>query len=75
MMSCGVVNDKLQSLYGAHSFTISRTLTGYLSPSLGLKFSDVPGGLAAISKVPALSLENGEYFGKMHTRMTYHDRQ
>jgi len=27
---------------------------GYLSPSLGLKFSDVPGGLAAISKVPAL---------------------
>ena len=69
-MLCGVVNDKLQSLYGAHSFTISRTLIGYLSPSLGLKFSDVPGGLAAISKVPALSLENGEYFGKM-TKVTY----
>ncbi|CAJ1351604.1 unnamed protein product, partial [Effrenium voratum] len=27
---------------------------GYLSPSLGLKFSDVPSGLAAISKVPVL---------------------
>eukprot|EP00434_Breviolum_minutum_P012566 symbB.v1.2.011071.t1/scaffold738.1/size167167/5 len=27
---------------------------GYLSPSLGLKFTDVPGGLAAISKVPVL---------------------
>lgn len=48
-------------LYGSCMFmwyTMSRTLTGYLSPSLGLKFSDVPGGLAAISKVPALSLEN-----------------
>ena len=32
-------------------------LTGYLSPSLGLKFTDVPGGLAAISKVPACILE------------------
>merc|ERR1719433_2338715 len=29
-------------------------LPGYLSPSLGLKFEDVPNGLAAISKVPAL---------------------
>lgn len=28
---------------------------GYLSPSLGLKFSDVPSGLAAISKVPVLA--------------------
>merc|ERR1712061_352812 len=27
---------------------------GYLSPSLGLKFSDVPNGLGALSKVPAL---------------------
>jgi len=27
---------------------------GYLSPSLGIKFTDVPNGLAAISKVPAL---------------------
>eukprot|EP00438_Fugacium_kawagutii_P030863 Skav215437 [mRNA] locus=scaffold745:294911:295539:- [translate_table: standard] len=26
---------------------------GYLSPSAGLKFADVPNGLAAISKVPA----------------------
>merc|ERR1719343_1688637 len=28
-------------------------LPGYLSPSLGLKFADIPNGLAAISKVPA----------------------
>merc|ERR1712241_1194452 len=28
-------------------------LPGYLSPSMGLKFEDVPTGLAAISKVPA----------------------
>ena len=48
----------------SHSFTISRTLIGYLSPSLGLKFSDVPGGLAAISKVPALSLEMENTLGK-----------
>ena len=27
---------------------------GYLSPSLGLKFADVPNGLAALSKVPVL---------------------
>jgi hypothetical protein len=27
---------------------------GFLSPSLGLKFSDVPNGLAALSKVPSL---------------------
>merc|ERR1712176_901271 len=27
---------------------------GYLSPSLGLKFGDIPNGLAAVSKVPAL---------------------
>ena len=26
---------------------------GYLSPSLGLKFSDVPNGLAALSKLPS----------------------
>ena len=48
---------------GAPSFPISRRLSkskeitgkfpGYLSPSAGLKFADVPNGLAAISKVPA----------------------
>merc|ERR1719334_1353024 len=27
---------------------------GYLAPSMGLKFADVPNGLAAVSKVPAL---------------------
>eukprot|EP00439_Symbiodinium_sp_Y106_P001703 s11168_g1.t1 len=27
---------------------------GYLSPSLGLKFSDMPNGLAALSKIPVL---------------------
>merc|ERR1719515_497465 len=29
-------------------------LPGYLSPSMGLKFEDIPNGLGAISKVPAL---------------------
>ena len=32
---------------------ITGKFPGYLSPSMGLKFSDVPNGLAAISKVPA----------------------
>ena len=32
---------------------ITGKLPGYLSPSAGLKFADVPNGLAAISKVPA----------------------
>ena len=32
---------------------ITGKFPGYLSPSLGLKFADVPNGLAAISKVPA----------------------
>jgi hypothetical protein len=32
---------------------ITGKLPGYLSPSMGLKFADVPNGLAAISKVPA----------------------
>eukprot|EP00403_Amphidinium_massartii_P015970 CAMPEP_0178428500 /NCGR_PEP_ID=MMETSP0689_2-20121128/30311_1 /TAXON_ID=160604 /ORGANISM="Amphidinium massartii, Strain CS-259" /LENGTH=203 /DNA_ID=CAMNT_0020050277 /DNA_START=72 /DNA_END=679 /DNA_ORIENTATION=+ len=31
-----------------------RLFPGYLSPKLGLKFDDVPNGLAAISKVPAV---------------------
>merc|ERR1719265_1201392 len=31
---------------------ITGKLPGYLSPSLGLKFEDIPNGLAAISKVP-----------------------
>merc|ERR1712013_456193 len=29
---------------------------GYLSPSLGIKFADVPNGLAALSKVPVVGL-------------------
>ena len=33
---------------------ITGKFPGYLSPSAGLKFADVPNGLAAISKVPAL---------------------
>ena len=69
-MLCGVVSVKLKQLYGLfmyiHTMSRSRTLIGYLSPSLGLKFSDVPGGLAAISKVPAWSLENRE-------SLTYND--
>ena len=41
-----------------HSYRVIRVritgkFPGYLSPSAGLKFADVPNGLAAISKVPA----------------------
>merc|ERR1712165_367738 len=32
---------------------ITGKFPGYLSPSSGLKFEDIPNGLAAISKVPA----------------------
>ena len=32
---------------------ITGKLPGYLSPSAGLKFADIPNGLGAISKVPA----------------------
>ena len=35
------------------SVRITGKFPGYLSPSAGLKFDDVPNGLAAISKVPA----------------------
>ena len=35
------------------SVRITGKFPGYLSPSAGLKFADVPNGLAAISKVPA----------------------
>merc|ERR1719486_1772240 len=33
---------------------ITGKIPGYLSPSAGLKFEDIPNGLAAISKVPTL---------------------
>merc|ERR1711979_80942 len=36
---------------------------GYLSPSTGLKFSDVPNGLAAITKVPAVGWQQIVFFG------------
>merc|ERR1712165_58975 len=36
---------------------------GYLSPSTGLKFSDVPHGLAAITKVPAVGWTQIVFFG------------
>eukprot|EP00418_Pyrodinium_bahamense_P075391 CAMPEP_0179068266 /NCGR_PEP_ID=MMETSP0796-20121207/29915_1 /TAXON_ID=73915 /ORGANISM="Pyrodinium bahamense, Strain pbaha01" /LENGTH=50 /DNA_ID=CAMNT_0020765319 /DNA_START=12 /DNA_END=161 /DNA_ORIENTATION=+ len=29
---------------------------GYCSPSIGLKFADIPNGLAAVSKVPAAGI-------------------
>ena len=45
-------------LHVLHSYRVIRVritgkFPGYLSPSAGLKFADVPNGLAAISKVPA----------------------
>merc|ERR1719359_1575417 len=43
---------------------ITGKIPGYLSPSAGLKFSDIPNGLAAISKVPALGwAQIAAYFG------------
>merc|ERR1719247_3220257 len=43
---------------------ITGKLPGYLSPSAGLKFEDIPNGLAAISKVPTLGwAQIAAYFG------------
>merc|ERR1712048_184843 len=43
---------------------ITGKLPGYLSPSQGLKFEDIPNGLGAISKVPAAGwLQIAAYFG------------
>merc|ERR550537_1138522 len=43
---------------------VTGKLPGYLSPSAGLRFADVPNGLAAISKVPALGwAQIAAYFG------------
>merc|ERR1712061_744497 len=43
---------------------ITGKLPGYLSPSQGLKFEDIPNGLGAISKVPAAGwLQIVAYFG------------
>ena len=39
--------------YRVSPVRITGKFPGYLSPSAGLKFADVPNGLAAISKVPA----------------------
>jgi len=43
---------------------ITGKLPGYLSPSAGLKFEDIPNGLAAISKVPVVGwAQIAAYFG------------
>merc|ERR1712078_512123 len=43
---------------------ITGKLPGYLSPSAGLKFEDIPNGLAAVSKVPTLGwAQIAAYFG------------
>merc|ERR1711977_274031 len=43
---------------------ITGKLPGYLSPSAGLKFADIPNGLAAVSKVPTLGwAQIAAYFG------------
>eukprot|EP00408_Alexandrium_pacificum_P013907 CAMPEP_0171237172 /NCGR_PEP_ID=MMETSP0790-20130122/42834_1 /TAXON_ID=2925 /ORGANISM="Alexandrium catenella, Strain OF101" /LENGTH=468 /DNA_ID=CAMNT_0011703525 /DNA_START=47 /DNA_END=1453 /DNA_ORIENTATION=- len=36
---------------------------GYLSPSIGIKFTDVPNGLAALTKVPAIGWQQVVFFG------------
>ena len=40
-------------IHHVYLLRITGKFPGYLSPSAGLKFADVPNGLAAISKVPA----------------------
>merc|ERR1719440_87714 len=43
---------------------ITGKIPGYLSPSAGLKFADIPNGLGAVSKVPALGwAQIAAYFG------------
>merc|ERR1712072_1121703 len=43
---------------------VTGKLPGYLSPSAGLKFEDIPNGLAAISKVPTVGwAQIAAYFG------------
>merc|ERR1711988_1313731 len=43
---------------------ITGKIPGYLSPSAGLKFEDIPNGLAAISKVPTVGwAQIAAYFG------------
>merc|ERR1712226_809235 len=49
---------------GYITLEITGKLPGYLSPSAGLKFEDIPNGLAAISKVPAVGwAQIAAYFG------------
>ena len=51
----------------------SRRFPCYLFPSAGLKFADVPNGLAAISKVPAAGLYDCilyEYISNISYKMT-----
>ena len=46
-------NSFLNASQWSNPQEITGKFPGYLSPSAGLKFADVPNGLAAISKVPA----------------------
>merc|ERR1712054_270150 len=53
---------------------ITGKLPGYLSPSAGLKFEDIPNGLGAISKVPALGwAQIVAYFGFVEIRGGFAD--
>ena len=53
LQNCGLVLAHSLFLFFCDGLRITGKLPGYLSPSAGLKFADVPNGLAAISKVPA----------------------
>ena len=53
LQNCGLVLVHSLFLFFCDGLRITGKLPGYLSPSAGLKFADVPNGLAAISKVPA----------------------
>ena len=45
-------SDRLEAMYATMGYIVPEyyKFPGFLSPSLGLKFSDVPNGLAALSK-------------------------
>jgi hypothetical protein len=48
-----VVAAAAAAVFVASAVVVVLSLPGYLAPSAGLKFADIPNGLAAISKVPA----------------------
>ena len=55
LLSLHVELRTFEAMYATMGYIVPEyfKFPGYLSPSLGLKFSDVPNGLAALSKLPS----------------------